>query len=157
MASGRPGTGAASSQENDNDFGTTTQVALAITMTRNDAEAYLIMLSNIPDEELLSSSTLSWPHLYESYRVLGMPHCEDRSSFDYVWAHRGANFPFHEQYLIHTGRVDQLTTMNVSLALDINLDLADPFALRSFRDAAQDPALATKLRDEAQEKRSRLT
>ncbi|KAL8765686.1 MAG: hypothetical protein Q9209_007324 [Squamulea sp. 1 TL-2023] len=85
-----------------------------------------------------------------------MPHCQDRLCFDRVWAQRGAQFPFYEQYLIHTGRVNQLVTANVSLALDINLDLTDPFALRSFRDATQDPALATKLRDEAQEQRSQF-
>ena len=50
--------------------------------------------------------------------------------------------------------MDDLVDLNIGLAVDIGIGIAesDLRVLRRFRDATQDPALATRLREEARGK-----
>ncbi|KAL8643730.1 MAG: hypothetical protein Q9226_008153 [Calogaya cf. arnoldii] len=113
-----------------------------------DAETYLLTLANLSNTQLNDPSTFSWTRLYNAYHILNMPHSQDRTSFDQTRARKGPDFPFYEQYLIHADTVDDLIDVNIGLAVDIGIGIAesDPRVLRRFRDATQDPGLASRLR-----------
>ena len=120
--------------------------------TPAEAETYLLWLADLSDTQLKDPYTFPWTHLYFAYKTLSMPNTKDRAFFYNTWYKKGPGFPFYEHYLIHAGRVQELIDINVSLASDVGADTTDPIALRRFRDATQDPALATKLREEVKAK-----
>lgn len=119
-------------------------------LTRDNAERYLINLSNFSDTELRQGPAVSWPRLQNAYRILGMPHSANNAAFIKIWRAKGRLYPFYEQYLIHSGRVHEIIT-NKALAEELDLDLTNAWELRLYRDATQDPAIATMLREEARE------
>ncbi|KAI4269165.1 MAG: hypothetical protein L6R38_007568, partial [Xanthoria sp. 2 TBL-2021] len=119
-------------------------------IARKNAESYLIKLSNKSDNELGYGPAVSWPRLQNAYRILSMPNSANNSDFIRIWRAKGRLYPFYERYLIHSGRVHEVIT-NKALAEELDLDLTSAWELRLYRDATQDPAIATMLREEARE------